>query len=81
MLEIIDLSIFYGKAEILHDINLRVELGELVFVIGPNGTGKTALLRTISGLLKPKKGYIKFLGERIDGVPPHKIVKKGISYC
>lgn len=81
MLEIKDVAVNYGKAEVLHDVNLRVDKGDIVTIIGPNGTGKTALLRVISGLMKPAGGTITFLGERIDGLPPHEIVKKGIAHC
>lgn len=81
LLEVKDLSLYYGKAEVFHDVNLNVNNGEIVAILGPNGTGKTALLRAISGLLKPAKGSIKFLGERIDRLPPHEIVKRGIAHC
>lgn len=81
MLEVKNLSVYYGKAQALHDVNLRVDKGEIVTIIGPNGTGKTALLRAISGLLKPTEGTIKFQGERIDKLPPHEIVKRGIAHC
>jgi branched-chain amino acid transport system ATP-binding protein len=81
LLEVKDVSIFYGKAEVLHDVNLKVDNGEIVTIIGPNGTGKTALLRVISGLMKPAKGSITFFGERIDGLPSHEIVKRGIAHC
>ena len=81
MLEVKDLSVYYGKAQVLHDVNLKVDKGDIVTIIGPNGTGKTALLRVISGLMKPTKGTITFLGERIDGLPPHEVVKKGIAHC
>ena len=81
MLEVKDVSIYYGKAEVLHDVNLKVNSGEIVTIIGPNGTGKTALLRVISGLMKPEKGSITFFGERIDGLHSHEIVKRGIAHC
>jgi branched-chain amino acid transport system ATP-binding protein len=81
LLEVRNLSVNYGKAQVLHDVNLRVEKEEIVTILGPNGTGKTVLLRTISGLLKPAEGSITFLGERIDGLPPHEIVKRGIAHC
>ncbi len=54
---------------------------EVVSLLGANGAGKSTTLRTISGLLTPQSGEIIFLGERINGLPPHKIVKKGISHC
>ena len=81
MLKVKDLSLYYGKAEVLHDVNLKVNEGEIVAILGSNGTGKTALLRSISGLLKPRKGIISFLNERIDRLPPHEIVKRGIALC
>jgi branched-chain amino acid transport system ATP-binding protein len=81
LLKVEDLSLYYGKAEVLHDVNLKVNEGEIVAILGSNGTGKTALLRSISGLLKPRKGIISFLNERIDRLPPHEIVKRGIAHC
>jgi len=58
-----------------------VNEGEIVAILGSNGTGKTALLRSISGLLKPRKGIISFLNERIDRLLPHEIVRRGIAHC
>ncbi|MFC1487805.1 ABC transporter ATP-binding protein [Thermoproteota archaeon] len=81
LLEVNNLSVFYGKAEVFHDVNLKIKKGEIVAIIGPNGTGKTTLLRTISGLHRSAVGNITFMGERIDGVPPHEILKKGIAHC
>ncbi|UCC58260.1 MAG: ABC transporter ATP-binding protein [Candidatus Bathyarchaeum sp.] len=81
MLEISNLSVFYGKAQVFHDVNLRVEREEIVAIIGPNGTGKTTLLRAISGLHRVAVGSITFMGERINGLPPHEIVKRGIAHC
>ena len=65
----------------LAELNLKVEEKTLAAVIGPNGVGKSTLLRLISGLEEPDRGKIEFLGERIDGLKAHKIVKKGISQC
>ncbi len=81
MLEVKSLSVYYGKYEALREVDLRIEKGESVAVIGPNGSGKTALLRTISGLLRPKDGEIYFFGERIDKLQTHEIVERGISHC
>jgi len=81
LLEVKDLAVSYGKAQVLHEMNIRVEKGEIVAILGPNGTGKTVLLRTISGLVKPTEGQITFLGERIDGLSSHEIVKRGIAHC
>ncbi len=81
MLEAENISVFYGKARILHDVNLTVKQGEIVAIMGPNGTGKTVFLRTVSGLLRPTTGSISFMGERIDKLPSHEIVKRGIAHC
>jgi len=66
---------------VLAELNLKVEAKTLAAVIGPNGVGKSTLLRLISGLEDPDRGKIEFLGERIDGLKAHKIAKKGISQC
>jgi len=69
----------YGKIPVLHEISISIHVGEIVSIVGPNGAGKTALLRSISGLLIPFSGNILFEGESIVGLPPHKIVAKGIA--
>lgn len=69
----------YGDLSILHDISFQVDRGEIVAVVGSNGAGKSTLLRTISGLIQPFSGEIIFNGEAIQGMPPHKIVGKGIA--
>lgn len=81
LLELSKVYHYYGQARALEEINLTVEEGSLVGVIGPNGAGKTTLLRVISGLEEPDRGKITFLGERIDGLKPHKIAKMGIAHC
>jgi branched-chain amino acid transport system ATP-binding protein len=78
MLKVEDLSIEYAGVKALRNVCLRVEEQEIVSVIGANGGGKTTLLRTISGILKPNPGKIEFQGERIDGLPPHTICAKGL---
>ena len=72
---------YYEKAKALEEINLKIEKSALDAVIGPNGAGKSTLLRVISGLEEPDRGKIEFLGERIDGMSPHKIAKRGIAHC
>ena len=79
LLELKRIYHYYGRAKVLEELNLKVEKKSLNAVIGPNGVGKSTLLRLISGLEKPDKGKIIFLGERIDGLKAHKIAKKGIS--
>ncbi|MFC3264948.1 ABC transporter ATP-binding protein [Camelimonas abortus] len=80
MLEIRDLQVRYGKALAIESISLTVQAGELVGVLGPNGTGKTTLLRAISGTL-PYTGVIRFDGQDIAGAPAHRLVARGICHC
>ncbi len=80
MLEIRNLNTFYGKAQALWDISLRIGEKEIVALIGANGAGKTTLLNTISGLIRPTSGSVEFLDKRIDGLTPHSIVDLGISH-
>ena len=79
MLEMKDVNVFYGNIHAIQDINLSVNQGEIVTLIGANGAGKSTTLRTISGLLKPKSGEIFFEGQPIGGQPVQNIVKAGIS--
>lgn len=80
MLKVNKLNVFYGDMQVLHEISLTVNEGEIVTVVGSNGAGKTTLLNTISGLLHPMSGSIEFFNERIDRIPAHLIVKKGITH-
>ena len=80
MLEIKNLAVSYGAITALHGISLSVPDGKIVTLIGANGAGKTTTLKTISGLLKPKSGEILHGGKNIAGLPPHQIVKLGISH-
>jgi branched-chain amino acid transport system ATP-binding protein len=80
MLEVKNVNTFYGKSQALWDISINVEEAEIVALVGANGAGKTTMLNTISGLIKPASGTIEFLGNRIDGIQPHEIVEMGISH-
>ena len=80
MLSVRDLHVAYGQIEALHGIELDVEKGEIVTLIGANGAGKTTTLRTISGLLKPRSGSVTFNAKSITGVKPHVITAMGISH-
>ena len=75
-----DLNVRYGGAQVLQDISLHVEQGEIVTIIGSNGAGKTTTLRTISGLKRPACGKIFYQGQEIQGVPPQDIVRMGIGH-
>ena len=78
MLRVEDINVYYGAIHAIKGISLDVPDGEIVALIGSNGAGKSTTLRTISGLMRPKKGRIMYDGEDITGVPAHKIVGKGL---
>lgn len=79
MLEVKKIDVFYGNSQVLWDVSLEVREGEIVSIIGANGAGKSTTLKTIIGLLVPRSGSIKFLGEDITKLPPHERIKRGIS--
>jgi branched-chain amino acid transport system ATP-binding protein len=79
MLTLENVSVNYGAIEALTGINLHVEQGEVVTLIGANGAGKTTTLRTITGLLDPKEGRIMYEGKQISGTATHKLVPMGIA--
>lgn len=80
MLEVDKINTFYDQFQALYEISLRVNDGELVVLLGPNGHGKSTLLKTICGLLTATSGSVKFNGEQINGVPTEKIVEMGLVY-
>ncbi len=80
LLEIREVSVNYGKVSAIRNISMAVPDGGIVTIIGGNGAGKTTTLRAISGLERPKSGEIHFDGERIDHLPAHRIVARGIAH-
>ncbi|HEX9969205.1 MAG TPA: ABC transporter ATP-binding protein [Acidimicrobiales bacterium] len=80
LLEMHDVDVFYGSVQALRGVSLQVEAGERVALLGANGAGKTTTLRTISGLLAPRRGSISFDGEEIGGLPAHEVVGKGVAH-
>lgn len=78
MLKVDNINVFYGAIHALKGISVDVAEGEIVTLIGANGAGKSTILRTISGLLKPRTGHVEFEGKKIDGVPAQEIVKLGV---
>jgi branched-chain amino acid transport system ATP-binding protein len=78
MLEVTDLAVSYGQIEAVKGISFRVEEGQIVALIGANGAGKSTTLNAISGLQRPRRGSIKFLGEELSRRAPHKIVQAGV---
>lgn len=79
MLSVNNLYVKYGLIEAIHDVSFQVNQGEIVSLIGANGAGKTSILRTISGLVRPAAGSVHFEGEAIEKEAPQKIVRKGLS--
>ncbi len=80
-LEITQLHTWYGESHILHDVNLKVEQGEVVTLLGRNGAGRTTTLRAIMGLTGARTGSIKVNGVEAIGLATHKIAHLGIGYC
>jgi branched-chain amino acid transport system ATP-binding protein len=79
MLEISHVNVYYGDLQALWDVSLTIGDGEIVTLVGSNGAGKSTILKTISGLLKPKTGSISFDGICLDKLPAHRIAELGIS--
>ncbi|MBP1044160.1 ABC transporter ATP-binding protein [Vagococcus sp. BWB3-3] len=79
MLKVNDISVHYGVIEAVRKITFEVNQGEIVSLVGANGAGKTTILRTISGLIRPTTGTVEFEGVAIEKVPPQKIVAAGLS--
>jgi branched-chain amino acid transport system ATP-binding protein len=79
LLEVQDLNVYYGAIHALQGISFTVNEGEIVSLIGANGAGKSTTLRTVSGLLRPRKGFVKFKGQDITMTPAEQIVKLGIG--
>ncbi|MBV7504310.1 ABC transporter ATP-binding protein [Bacillus sp. sid0103] len=79
MLKVTGIETYYGKIQALKGISLDVEQGKIVTILGANGAGKTTTMKTIAGLIKPKKGTVEFLGEDVTGLRPDQLVAKGIS--
>jgi branched-chain amino acid transport system ATP-binding protein len=79
VLHVNGLTCRYGRIEVLHGVSLSVGAGEIVTLVGPNGAGKTTLLRAISGVQPVSAGTVRFAGESIDGLKPHRRVMRGIA--
>ncbi len=79
-LEVNNIDVSYGDVQIIFDLSMHIEEGEVVSIIGGNGAGKSTLLRTISGLMKPSSGRISFKGRSMHTLPPEEIVNRGIVH-
>ena len=80
LLEIKDIKVGYGSVEVVKGISLQIDRGKIVCLLGANGAGKSTALRAISSLVPLTSGEIYFEGKRIDGLPPHHVVKRGITH-
>jgi branched-chain amino acid transport system ATP-binding protein len=80
MLDVSDINTFYGKSHILHNVSVGVKGGEIVGLLGRNGVGKTTTLKSIIGVAPPREGSIRFEGQNITGLRPHRIARLGIGY-
>ena len=81
LLRVTDLHAFYGESHVLHGVDLRVAAGELVTLLGRNGSGRTTTLKAILGLTGRRSGSIVFDGRETIGLPTHRVVQLGIGYC
>ena len=81
LLEVKNIKVYYGNINAIKDISFEVNEGEIVTLIGAYGAGKSSILNTVAGLIKPKSGEIIFDGQGIIGIPAHKIVSKGMALC
>ena len=79
LLQVKDLQVYYGSIHAIKGVSFEVREGEIVTLIGANGAGKSTVLNTVSGLLHPQSGSVIFDGHDLRGVPPHKIVKRGLA--
>jgi len=80
MLKVQNIDVFYGDLQVLWDVSFEVEEGEIVALVGANGSGKSTTLKAISGLLNPANGSIRFLDQRLDQIPANKIIEHGVAH-
>ena len=80
MLEVKNLNASYGMIPVLHDVSFKVEAGEIVTLLGSNGAGKSTILNTIQGIMKPSSGEIYFQDRSISGWAPHRVVEAGVIH-
>lgn len=80
LLDVTTINTFYGRSHILFDVSLSVEKGEVVSLLGRNGAGKSTTFRSIMGLSPPREGEIRFRGERISGLYPYQICRRGVGF-
>jgi branched-chain amino acid transport system ATP-binding protein len=81
LLEVRDLHGWYGESHVLHGVNLHVDEGEVVTLLGRNGAGRTSTMRAVMGLIGRRKGSVRVRGTETIDLPPHKIARLGVGYC
>jgi branched-chain amino acid transport system ATP-binding protein len=81
VLEIKNIDVFYGDVQVIWDVAFEVKKGEIVALIGANGAGKSTTLKTISGIVRPRKGEVVFDGAPIHKIEPYKLIEKGLALC
>jgi branched-chain amino acid transport system ATP-binding protein len=79
VLDVRGLNVFYANLQVLWDVSLHIEQGEVVTLLGANGSGKSSLVQTVFGLNRSRTGSIHFLGTDISGMPPYEVVKQGLA--
>ncbi len=80
MIDVNGIEVAYGHAKVLHNVSLRLDAGEMAFIVGRNGAGKTTLLKTVAGLLEPTAGRIVYQGREIQGWPAESVAQQGIRF-
>ena len=81
MLEVKNIDVFYGDVQVIWDVVFEVKEGEIVALIGANGAGKSTTLKTISGIVRPRKGEVIFQGEAIHKIDPYTLIERGLALC
>ncbi len=80
LLDVTGLEVAYGNARVLHQVGVRLDQGEMVFVVGRNGAGKTTLLKAIAGFLRPTGGSVRLDGSEVAGLPAEELARRGVRY-
>jgi branched-chain amino acid transport system ATP-binding protein len=79
MLELHDVDTYYGPSQVLHGVSLQIDQGEIVCLLGANAAGKSTTMKTIFGLVPPRRGMVVFEGKRLDGRTPDQVIKEGLA--
>jgi branched-chain amino acid transport system ATP-binding protein len=80
MLKVNGIDVFYGDLQVLWDVSMDVRDGEIVVLVGANGAGKSTTIKAVSSLVTPRKGTVEFNGQRIDQLPPYRIIEHGVVH-